>query len=352
MTRCSLAAAYLTSPSLCGKLQTASFLHFYILCGYENDIDTNIGINIESNPNTLNSMKFIITRPADDREEGNVSFRKSGLGYLALFLLLVLHHQYTTNAKWLQSSLVSLGIAYEEKPSFSSWSLTNAYKPIPLIPLDDLTASSNTTCPSPLEYLPNNRGSLTKPNPRKIPYLIHLISKSRCFNSKIYDNLQKWRTLLGPTKEQVAGNGDYPYSLYLHDDDSFNRLFSQNWRLFPDINVTRKCLPDDAEEVADLWRYLILWEYGGIYTGTFLWLLPSMITQQSKDAHLATPCRCLQILRTFRLNSFWARTTLAVRDIQETFLSLNVSRFCFSFTCLSSFSLSSFFSSILLFDTS
>jgi hypothetical protein len=87
---------------------------------------------------------------------------------------------------------------------------------------------------------------------RKIPKIIHMTSKSRCLTPGFVTNVQTWQ---------------FPdHSFYFHDDQAVERLLlGKAWLDFPHIPLALKCLRSGAAK-ADLWRYLILWEYGGIYT--------------------------------------------------------------------------------------
>ena len=135
------------------------------------------------------------------------------------------------------------------------------------IPLHELTQSSISRCHDDLIYLSNrilesgtNRTLSTqqskepKASSRIIPKIVHMTSKSRCFAPNFVENIQTW---------------EFPdHELYIHDDDAVERLLSKQWASFPHITVARKCLRSGAG-LADLWRYLVLWEYGGIYTGVY-----------------------------------------------------------------------------------
>jgi len=86
---------------------------------------------------------------------------------------------------------------------------------------------------------------------RKIPKIIHLTSKTRCVTKAFADNVKTW---------YFDG-----YSVFLHDDEAIARLYSRDWPEFPLLKDTINCITSGAG-FADIWRYLILWKYGGIYT--------------------------------------------------------------------------------------
>lgn len=125
------------------------------------------------------------------------------------------------------------------------------------IPLDELTSSTTTSCDAGLVFIPNRiiQKTSRKNSTRVIPKIVHMTSKSRCFSKNFAANIKKW---------QFVG-----HDLYIHDDDAVERLLSKHWSIFPHIPIARKCLRSGAG-LADLWRYLVLWEYGGIYSGTQL----------------------------------------------------------------------------------
>jgi mannosyltransferase OCH1-like enzyme len=87
---------------------------------------------------------------------------------------------------------------------------------------------------------------------RKIPRIVHTTSKSRCMPSAFIDNLRPWQNL------------DH-HSFFFHDDDAVDRLLELDWPEFPQLRKALKCSISGAAK-ADLWRALVLWEYGGIYT--------------------------------------------------------------------------------------
>lgn len=86
---------------------------------------------------------------------------------------------------------------------------------------------------------------------RPIPRLVHFTSKSRCLTPVFVQNLQKW---------QFAN-----HAVYLHDDAAVDRLLQRYWPQFPHLSAGISCLLSGAAK-ADLWRGLVLYEYGGIYS--------------------------------------------------------------------------------------
>ncbi|GFH59900.1 hypothetical protein CTEN210_16376 [Chaetoceros tenuissimus] len=87
---------------------------------------------------------------------------------------------------------------------------------------------------------------------RKIPKIVHMTSKGRCFTKAFADNIKQW-TLPG-------------YSFVLHDDEAVEKLFhNYEWTEFPLLRHVLTCLTSGAMK-ADLWRYLALWKWGGVYT--------------------------------------------------------------------------------------
>ena len=121
--------------------------------------------------------------------------------------------------------------------------------------LVELTGSNRAIqCPESLVLV---NDTIINPEPariggRKIPRIVHISSSSRC-NVKLFaDNIDTWRL--------------EDHFLVLHDDDAVNRLLHQDWPEFPFLHKIMKCLPEGmGAAVIDIWRLLVLWEYGGIY---------------------------------------------------------------------------------------
>jgi len=113
------------------------------------------------------------------------------------------------------------------------------------------------TCDSPLHYIPSRyiHGSINGKGKdgglRKIPKIVHMTSKSHCVSPIFKNNIEKW---------YFDEN-----SFFMHDDDAVDRLFDRDWPEFPLLKESLSCITSGAGK-ADLWRYLVLWKYGGIYT--------------------------------------------------------------------------------------
>jgi hypothetical protein len=124
---------------------------------------------------------------------------------------------------------------------------------IPLLELVQTNSSNRTTCrnfTSRVEdlYLPE---SITHAH-RKIPRVVHITSKKRCALDAFVKVVDQWKAL---------GN----HTVVFHDEAAMDRLLYKEWPEFPHLSLVMNCLISGAAK-ADLWRYLVLWEYGGIYS--------------------------------------------------------------------------------------
>ena len=110
---------------------------------------------------------------------------------------------------------------------------------------------------------------------RNIPKVIHMTGKSRCMTRAFAANVDSWR---------FKG-----YSLFLHDDNAVGRLLNRWWPKFPHILDMKNCMMPGAA-IADLWRYVLLWEYGGVYTdidnapGPWFWNETGSVITNTTDA--------------------------------------------------------------------
>jgi hypothetical protein len=89
---------------------------------------------------------------------------------------------------------------------------------------------------------------------RTIPYLFHQTSVSRCLTPSFFNLTVKWKRSL--TKE---------WSYLFHDQEAMGRLLKKNWNEFGLLKQVLTCVSKGTIE-ADLWRYLVLYEYGGVYS--------------------------------------------------------------------------------------
>lgn len=196
--------------------------------------------------------------------------------YFMLFIIMVAYHLFSNHSALMlapsapreNDAEVSFLVPPLSSPTTATGTSTRGESLT--IPLDILTLSNISKCESGLTYLPNKILNRSPSNAtvvsskqstkrqgvysRKIPKIVHMTSKSRCFASNFVENIKTW---------------EFPdHELYIHDDEAVDRLLSKHWPSFPHIPIARKCLRSGAG-MADLWRYLALWEYGGIYTGMY-----------------------------------------------------------------------------------
>jgi Glycosyltransferase sugar-binding region containing DXD motif len=99
----------------------------------------------------------------------------------------------------------------------------------------------------------SNDNKNSRPTKSRIPKIVHQTSKSRCLTKMFARVSEPWRSLEG-------------YDYYLHDDNAMIQLLLSHLDEFPMLHdlVQASCLPHGTLK-ADVWRYLVLWHYGGIY---------------------------------------------------------------------------------------
>jgi len=125
------------------------------------------------------------------------------------------------------------------------------------VPISMLTTrqASAIECPSSLVLIEDRVTLHKNTTASKIPLAIHQTSKSRCLVPSLAETVDKWKTFLP----------DFNY--HLHDDTAVEALLS-----LPKLQETFPLLKQVALSCtrgamrADLWRYVLLWEYGGIYS--------------------------------------------------------------------------------------
>lgn len=101
--------------------------------------------------------------------------------------------------------------------------------------------------------LPNCRQQ--RADDRKIPKLFHQTSRSRCLTPLFYNLSSRWQ-------ESFAQD----YCFFFHDENALMKLLNIDWKEFKLLRQVLKCAKEATAAVAtDLWRYLILWEYGEVF---------------------------------------------------------------------------------------
>ena len=122
------------------------------------------------------------------------------------------------------------------------------------ISLDVLTGEQgqNVSCPPNTKPIFNNPGiNVNASSSYKIPFVIHQTFKSRCVSDEFYQLTLAWKGL------------GIPY--YFHDDAAIERLAQSHFKEFPLLQlIWDHCITKPVVKT-DLWRLLLLYEYGGIY---------------------------------------------------------------------------------------
>jgi hypothetical protein len=119
--------------------------------------------------------------------------------------------------------------------------------------LDKLAAASVLeSCPYQLQKIENVHLHVSISfETSTIPRIVHQTSKSRCLTAAFTNVTSHWK---------LSG-----WSYYFHDDDAIDRLIKLEFPEFPHMrNIFRNCVTNGTLK-ADLWRYLVLWVYGGVY---------------------------------------------------------------------------------------
>ena len=118
---------------------------------------------------------------------------------------------------------------------------------------------NETWCPGNLVYIEDViREPSQELSKHMISPIIFQTSKSRCVAPEIADIIQRWRD-------------NFPeYSYRFYDDEAMDAmLYDEKWDdLFPGLRFIVKCIDmvHNPTMKTDLWRYLVIWEYGGIYS--------------------------------------------------------------------------------------
>lgn len=139
-----------------------------------------------------------------------------------------------------------------------------------LTDLVELSGGNNVhslNCPEPLVPIKNIIRETNESLSYHIPKILHFSFKSRCLPRDLARTLMRWK--------EVLPN----YSIIFHDDDAVERLIQQEWAEFPFLHDAVKCVLFKGAMKIDVWRVLILYKYGGVYTDIDNW--PSNIFSES-----------------------------------------------------------------------
>lgn len=119
-------------------------------------------------------------------------------------------------------------------------------------PLSTLVRSSEeVVCPEGLVAVTDDVHPRSSTAARRIPRIVHQTSRSRCLTPRLAELTESWRL---PEHEY-----------YFHDDRAVDWFLTKKpWPMFPHLSAVAKCVTQGTIR-ADLWRYLVLYEYGGIY---------------------------------------------------------------------------------------
>lgn len=143
--------------------------------------------------------------------------------------------------------------------------------------------AKSMTCPPPLVLfenviIPQDRSNTTEAQTQLIPKIFHFSYKSRCLPRDLARHLDRW-------KESFPS-----YSIFFHDDDAVDKLISQDWPEFPQLQKSMRCVLFKGAMKIDLWRVLVLYRYGGVYSDIDVmprmdetWVQPKISAQFVED---------------------------------------------------------------------
>jgi hypothetical protein len=97
----------------------------------------------------------------------------------------------------------------------------------------------------------------------KIPKIFHQQAKTRCVTPDVYRLHQMWYQALLSSE---GGDND-GWAMYFHNDEAMTRLLGVEEFVheFPHLHLILRNCVQDRETKSLLWRYLVLYIYGGIY---------------------------------------------------------------------------------------
>jgi Glycosyltransferase sugar-binding region containing DXD motif len=200
-----------------------------------------------------------------------------------LWIVVMAALNHASNWWWVQllssttpttTTTISSPIVVE--PTNLLYATNNSRKSIPSCPKDQPYTFLEDWDPalpsSPAFYASfhNNHNNHTNITTRKkIPYILYQTSKGRCLPTDIYNaTIGTWRepsSLHHPSPLPLPVLGYQFYDDPRLDEYLYN---DTHWKsIFPGLSLALQCIEHAHLPVmkADLWRYLILWERGGIF---------------------------------------------------------------------------------------
>jgi hypothetical protein len=134
--------------------------------------------------------------------------------------------------------------------------------PAPLVPFDNIIVrpvpiddnENNATTTNQQEYFSNSRRR------SKIPKILHFSMNSRCLPRDHVITLKRWQTV-------------FPnHSIFFHDDEAVEKFINEeDWNEFPNFHRAMQCIISKGAMKIDVWRVLVLYRYGGIYSDIDNW---------------------------------------------------------------------------------
>jgi hypothetical protein len=120
---------------------------------------------------------------------------------------------------------------------------------------------SGPICPDDQHYTwLDDRDVLPGRNTKKIPNILYQTAKGRCVDTDVYNaTIRNW-----------LESSEYSLGYKFYDDPRMDAYLMNETRwksIFPGLSLALKCIEHVQLPVmkADLWRYILLWERGGIF---------------------------------------------------------------------------------------
>ena len=121
-----------------------------------------------------------------------------------------------------------------------------------VLPLNYTATHNGASCPRPLRRIFDiHREKAFQTTNMKIPQVVHQFSKDRCLAEQFHSASLKW---LFPR-----------WGYYMHSEDSLNRVLLHDYPEFPQLKATGTDCLVGSRTRHHLWKFLVLWMYGGVY---------------------------------------------------------------------------------------